>query len=168
MGGMWMAPETRLWAIRRYLAVIAVGSLIWEFVQMPLYTLWRTGTPGEIVFAAVHCAGGDVMIATAALVLALIPLGHPDWPRQRFLPVAITVLGLGLGYTVFSEWLNVEVRRTWAYTELMPVLPWLGTGLSPLAQWIIVPGLALWNLRPGAPALSRRVGAGMEGAHDQT
>ena len=49
---------------------------------------------------------------------------------------------LGLGYTVFSEWLNVEIRRTWSYTEAMPVIPSLGTGLAPLLQWLIVPGLA--------------------------
>ena len=30
---------------------------------MPLYTLWSTDTVGEIVFAAVHCTGGDILIA---------------------------------------------------------------------------------------------------------
>ncbi len=48
-----------------------------------------------------------------------------------------------VGYTVFSEWLNVRVRRSWAYAELMPVLPVVGTGLSPLLQRIVIAGLAL-------------------------
>jgi hypothetical protein len=52
---------------------------------------------------------------------------------------------LGIGYTVFSEWLNVDVRATWAYTEQMPVLPPLGTGLTPLLQWLIIPTLT-WAL----------------------
>jgi hypothetical protein len=51
---------------------------------------------------------------------------------------------LGLGYTVYSEWLNVNVRETWAYTAWMPRIPPLGTGLSPLLQWIVVPGLAFF------------------------
>jgi hypothetical protein len=44
-------------------------------------------------------------------------------------------------YTVFSEWLNVEIRRSWSYAAAMPVFPWLGTGLT-LLQWLVVPGLA--------------------------
>jgi hypothetical protein len=148
MEGIPAAPDTWLSAIRRYLAVIAVGNLLWEFAQMPLYTLWRTGTVGGIVSAALHCTGGDVLIATAALVLALVVVGSSAWPRERFLPVAIAAMALGLGYTVFSEWLNIEVRRTWAYSDLMPVLPWLGTGLSPLAQWLVVPALAFRSVQP--------------------
>ena len=49
----------------------------------------------------------------------------------------------GAAYTIFSEWPNVEIRRSWSYTTAMLVLPWLGTGLMPLLQWLIVPGLAL-------------------------
>lgn len=33
----------------RYLSFLTGLSLVWEFAQMPLYTLWRTGSPGEIV-----------------------------------------------------------------------------------------------------------------------
>jgi len=57
--------------------------------------------------------------------------------------MVFTAIGLGVAYTIFSEWLNVEIRRSWSYTAAMPVLPWLGTGLTPLLQWVIVPGLAL-------------------------
>jgi hypothetical protein len=35
-----------------------------------------------------------------------------------------------------------EIRRSWAYASAMPVLPWTGTGLSPVLQWLVVPGLA--------------------------
>ena len=49
---------------------------------------------------------------------------------------------IGITYTVFSEWLNVEVRRSWSYSPAMPVLPWLGAGLSPILQWLVVPGVA--------------------------
>jgi len=55
---------------------------------------------------------------------------------------------LGLAYTFYSEWRNVVVRGSWAYSNLMPVIPALETGLSPLLQWLIVPivGLA-WARR---------------------
>ena len=148
MEGIPAPLDTWLSAIRRYLAVITVGNLLWEFAHMPLYMLWRTGTVGEIVSAALHCTGGDVLIATASLVFALVAVGSPAWPRERFRPVAVAAIALGLGYTVFSEWLNIEVRQTWAYSELMPTLPWLGTGLSPLAQWLVVPALAFRAVWP--------------------
>jgi hypothetical protein len=55
----------------------------------------------------------------------------------------LTAILLGLCYTVFSEWLNTQVRQSWSYTEAMPLVPPLGTGLAPLLQWLIVPGIAL-------------------------
>jgi len=51
---------------------------------------------------------------------------------------------LGAAYTVYSEWLNTGVRMAWAYSELMPVVPGIGTGLSPLLQWLVLPPLGLW------------------------
>lgn len=135
-------------ALRRYLAIVAIGNLAWELLHMPLYTLWETGTAGEIVFAAVHCTGGDVLIALASLVAALLLAGSRRWPRRRFSVVAALTVAFGLGYTAFSEWLNIGVRGTWAYSDLMPVLPWLETGLSPVAQWMVIPALAFRSIRP--------------------
>ena len=66
----------------------------------------------------------------------------PDAPDGSF-RVGVTTLSVGVGYTIFSEYFNTVVRRSWIYTELMPTLPWFGTGLAPLAQWIVVPSVAL-------------------------
>lgn len=141
VAGAWLT------VIRRYLGTIVVGNLIWEFAQMPLYTIWHEGTGREIVFAAVHCTAGDVVIASMALVGALVIGGGSFWPHARFPTVtALAVLG-GLGYTVFSEWLNTEIRGSWAYTSWMPTLPMIGSGVAPLARWMIVPPLALWWAR---------------------
>jgi len=48
---------------------------------------------------------------------------------------------LSVGYTAYSEYLKTVVRQSWAYSPAVPTL--LGVGLSPLAQWIIVPVAAL-------------------------
>lgn len=48
-------------------------------------------------------------------------------------------IGFGAAYTVMSEWLNVLVRQTWACSDPMPVVPVvpvIGTGLSPLLQGV--------------------------------
>ena len=138
-----------LLVVRRYLVLTIAGNLVWETAQMPLYTLWHTGTVREIAQAIIHCTLGDVVIAIVALTAALVVAGSPAWPVERAGPViAVLVIG-GAGYTVYSEYLNTVVRGAWAYTEWMPTVPWLGTGLSPLAQWLIIPVVTLvWAGRP--------------------
>ena len=130
-------------ALTRYLLASAVLHLIWEVVQLPLYTIWRTGTPREIWFAIAHCTVGDVMIAALSLIAAIVIAGRRRWPTENYAAVAACAIAFGIGYTAFSEWLNLS-RGNWAYTELMPVIPGPGVGLSPLMQWLIVPGLAFW------------------------
>lgn len=133
-------------AFRRYLAATLVLDLAWEFGQMPLYTLWG-GSWRDVAFAGLHCLGGDLLIAAACLWASLVVCGDARWPATGSGRVAVVTILLGLGYTVFSEWLNVHVRRSWAYTDLMPLVPPFGTGLSPLLQWIVVPVASLWAAR---------------------
>ena len=109
-----------------------------------------SGTPGEKAFAVVHCTGGDLLIALACLALALVLAGKPAWPVRTHRRVAVLTTGFGVAYTVFSEWLNIVVREAWAYSDLMPVVPVIDTGLSPLLQWVAVPLLALHLARRAA------------------
>jgi hypothetical protein len=128
--------------ILRFLGAMAAGNLLWELGHMPLYTLWVEGTWGEIAYAVLHCTVGDVMIAGICFLLSLATIGRSAWPRARFGAVALATILMALSYSVFSEWLNTEVRGSWAYREAMPRLPGLGIGLTPIMQWILVPVLA--------------------------
>lgn len=136
--------------ILRFLGAVAAGNLLWEVAHVPLYTLWLTGSPGGIAYAVLHCTVGDVMIASVCLLLSLAVVGRSAWPLKRFGAVAAGTMLLALSYTVFSEWLNTEVRGAWAYREAMPRLPGLGTGLTPVLQWIVVPLLAFRWAKPRA------------------
>jgi hypothetical protein len=148
--GNWLS------ALRRYVAVILLGNFVWEVAQLPLYTIWYKGSLRDIVFAAVHCTGGDVLIASTSLLAALLLAGSWRWPHARFYSVSvITVLG-GLAYTVFSEWLNTEIRGSWAYSKWMPTLPLIGAGLSPFLQWLVVPTVGLWWARRPLVAVVRQ------------
>ena len=138
-----LQPEW-LTALGIYLGVIGGLNLLWEVLQLPLFTIWTTGTWAERAFAVVHCTGGDLLIALATLVIALIATWAADWPQRRFRRVAMLAIALGIAYTAFSEWLNVYVRQSWAYADSMPTVI-VGTvriGLSPLLQWLVVPTLA--------------------------
>jgi hypothetical protein len=125
-----------------YLSETSAGHLLWEMAQLPLYTIWRTGSQREILFAVIHCTAGDALITAAALIVAILTARLLRWPIFGG-RMALAAVLLSLGYTVFSEWLNVRIRHSWSYTEAMPVLPPLGTGLTPFLQWLIVPGIAL-------------------------
>ena len=133
--------------LRRYLGVTALGNVLWETAQLPLYTIWDEGTAREKVIAVLHCTGGDLLISLVALALALVIAGRPGWPGQAFRVVAILTIAFGLAYTTFSEWLNITVRQSWAYSDLMPVIPGLGLGLSPAMQWVLIPIASLWFAR---------------------
>ena len=64
-------------ALVRYLSAVAVGNVVWEAFQLPLYRLWRTASPAYLVFAALHCWLGDLLIGIASLRSASLPRGAP-------------------------------------------------------------------------------------------
>jgi hypothetical protein len=128
----------------RLAAVFLALNLGWEIFQIPLYTIWWSEPWSRIVLALLHCTLGDLLIGAIALVFAIGVAGG-GWPADRWARGRVVILTTlaGVSYTIFSEWLNVEIRQTWAYTDLMPRLPPLGTGLTPLLQWLLLPGMAL-------------------------
>jgi hypothetical protein len=141
-------------SLRSYLGFSLIGHLIWEIVQLPLYTLWTTGSVQQKAFAVVHCTIGDVLIAAAALLLSLVVFARSRSVNIGAAPVWAASTAIGLVYTIFSEWLNTGIRGNWQYSDQMPIVPLLGTGLAPLLQWIVVPALAMW-IAIGRPPWSR-------------
>ena len=144
----------------RYIAVTAAMNLIWEVLQLPFYTLWSESTPSAMGYAVVHCTAGDVLIAALSLTAAVIFAGSKKWPRERFLSVALLAIAFGVSYTVFSEWNNTVVTRAWSYSSLMPTI--LGVGLSPLAQWLILPSFIFLLLKPNLKSRGTNTEPGCE------
>ena len=137
--------------LRRFIGASLVVHLVWEIAQLPLYAIWATGTRREQAFSVLHCTAGDVMIAGLSLLAALALFAPVSWPSTGSARVYFATVAFGVGYTMLSEWLNTSVRQNWAYSDWMPVLPVIGTGLSPLLQWLVVPTLALWSAMGRAP-----------------
>ncbi len=140
--------------VRRYLGAILVSNLLWETLQLPLYTIWREAAPPALAFAVLHCTAGDVAIAAACLVLALVLFGAADWAREVrvYRRVAAVATAIGVAYLVYSERVNVGVVGAWDYAPEMPRLPPFGTGLAPFLQWLLLPPLAFrhaWRHRMG-------------------
>ena len=106
-----LSPYQEFWLriLLRYLLVAAGGNLVWETLHLPLYTLWRDGTVGELVFAVLHCTGGDLLIAFSSLVLALVLIGKGAWPKRKYQAVDSGLAGEG-GETIRIAALPHEAR----------------------------------------------------------
>lgn len=141
--------DERFRAAGIYLAVTAIINLAWEKLQLPLYTIWTTGTFAEIAFAVVHCTVGDIMIAASTLGAAILVGRYWLWPRRDWKQVATLTIIFGLIYTAYSEWFNVYIHNAWTYSTSMPTIRIgrIELGLSPLLQWLIVPIVALASAR---------------------
>ncbi len=146
----WYAdPEARRLILRRYLPALTVLNLFWEIAQLPLYAIWTEAPPAYAAYAVLHCTLGDVLIGLVTLLISLIAMRAGPLRDWRWIRIGIVAVVSGLAYTAFSEWMNTVLRASWAYSERMPVLPFLPIGLSPAMQWLVVPTTTL--------ALSRRL-----------
>jgi len=117
-----------------------VTNFVWEMLQMPLYAditqlPWWRGT-AVCALATV----GDVVITLVAYAGATV--GRDRWWLLRPSIRRVTLyLAVGLVVTVVFEVVNVYVAHRWSYASAMPLV--LGIGLSPIAQWLIVPTVTL-------------------------
>lgn len=131
-----------------------LGHFTWEILQAPLYA--SLGKTDHFVGIAIclQATFGDLAIALAAFWGAAFVGKGRDW-FARTGPVAPTAFFvIGLLATVGLEYLHTEVTGRWAYDGVMPLLPFLGTGLSPILQWVFVPMFILWYMRRLMPRIS--------------
>jgi hypothetical protein len=151
-------PATRRLLALGYLPWLAGLNLAWEVAHLPLYTIWAESSAGYIAFAVAHCTLGDLMIGSAALALALIAGREGGLELWRWRLIAVATALTATLYTAFSEWLNVAILRTWAYSGWMPVIEIAGLrlGASPLLQWLFIPPLALYLARKVTPRWKTR------------
>jgi len=121
--------------------------LAWEFLQAPLFSSMHGVSHLAGIVTCLQATLGDVAIALVAFWGAAVFAKSRRWfiaPRLRDLT---TFLVIGIGITIGLEYLHTEITGRWTYGDQMPILPVLGTGLSPLMQWLIMPILSLWYLR---------------------
>lgn len=121
----------------------------WEFLQVPLFDGMPQARHWDAVKACARAAVGDAAIALAAFGVVAFAERSRAWVMQPRWRSALTFTGFGVFVTAVIERLALSglwVER-WEYSSLMPVVPGLGVGLSPLMQWLLLPPLLLWLVR---------------------
>lgn len=54
---------------------------------------------------------------------------------------------MGILLTIGFEYYYTTVSLRWTYSDLMPLVPPFGTGLTPILQWLFIPPLVVWLTR---------------------
>jgi len=122
-------------------------ELLWEVAQFPLYTVWHEGDWSYILYGLVHCTLGDLIILLVVYWIVALLNRDRNWHINTVLVNGFLFTVLGVVYTVYSETMNVRIKGTWDYTNLMPVVPVVEIGAMPFLQWILIPPVLLWLMR---------------------
>jgi hypothetical protein len=158
-------PASRRWRGSPELNVFGFGVIVnypWELLQTPLFQGMSTAPHFEATRVCTLAALGDGALLVAAFWAAAAAARSRHWllhPRGRDVLMLVLV---GQALNVALEWLNTEVWQRWAYAPVMPIVPLLGTGLSPLLQWLLLPPLVVAIVRRqlhGELALAGRGGS---------
>jgi hypothetical protein len=130
----------------RYAAVTAPLFALWEVAQLPLYTIWWTEGLAANLAAAAHCTAGDALLAFATVFVGLL-VALRTAPETVLKVAFIATLTAGVAATIVIEFVSTQWLGRWAYSAWMPIEPLLGTGVSPILQWLLIPSAGLFALR---------------------
>ena len=133
---------------------VAVFALMlnypWEFSQVPLFAGMADAPHWVAIQICARATLGDIVIMLTAYWLVAVIARSRHWiaaPTAAHLTIFVAV---GFTITALIEWLALRglwLGGGWEYSPLMPVIPGIGVGLSPLAQWIVMPLLTAWFVR---------------------
>lgn len=137
--GRWLLwPE---WHVALFTFLLSVP---WEFLQVPLYQDMPSMPHWTAVKACMQAAAGDALIGLVAYWVVALWRRRRGWLWRYGLKECAAFVLAGLVITVGLEWYATAIAQRWSYAPVMPTLPWLGTGLTPLLQWLLLPPLFLW------------------------
>lgn len=122
-------------------------NLAWEFWQTPFFSGLAQGPHWKGVLLCTRAALGDAFISLLAYWVVCVAARTRQWGKRPTKGQVVLFVGLGLAVTVILEVLATRVFDRWSYSGAMPVVPGLGVGLLPIAQWLLLPPLVLWLVR---------------------
>lgn len=122
-------------------------NFIWEVWQVPLFQGMDNLTHFE---ATLHCtlaALGDVIILLVAFWIIALTARSRRWIIHPKIIQVTGFIAIGAVITVGFEAIAIHVLNRWQYTAAMPTLPILGTGITPILQWLIIPPVIVSMMR---------------------
>lgn len=116
-------------------------------LQAPLFSSMNDVSHFAGIYICLKATLGDLAIALSAFWIAARVGRSRRWFIRPGRPALVVFFAVGLLLTIGLEYVHTQITGRWAYDGVMPVLPVIGTGLTPILQWIFVPMLVLWYMR---------------------
>lgn len=120
-----------------------VLNLIWETAQSPLFVFEQQSSVLAISGCLLFCSGVDAMMMLMAYWTVSLTGGGRYWflSKQPKYTLGFVLVALTLAFV--SEYSAVHHRKLWTYSDVMPIIPVVELGLTPLLQWLALPVLTL-------------------------
>ena len=120
-----------------------------EIWQAPLFEGMAVAPHWDAVKVCSRAAVGDAVIALVAYAAVALVLRNRAWVVSPSTPGVLGFMACGLTITAVIERLAVDGAwmQGWSYSPLMPVVPGIGVGLSPLVQWFVLPPAVIGLVR---------------------
>jgi len=130
--------------IEIYLLLFAfLVNFVWEMLQMPLFDFPAQTSLAQMNLACLQASAGDALMMVVAFWIVAAIRKDRKWILHPSTSDLLLYLVPGIIMTIVFEAMATGPLHRWAYTESMPILPIMGTGLAPLAQWLILPLIIL-------------------------
>ncbi len=123
---------------------------------MPFYQIPAEFSHSDMINECTLATVGDVGISIAAFWTVVGISKSRQWFHQpNRWQISIFIL-VGIAITMIFEALATGALNRWKYGTSMPTLPFLGTGLLPLLQWIVLPPIVIWFVKRQLSELKHR------------
>lgn len=122
----------------------------WEFLQAPLFKEMAEAAHWEAVKICTRATIGDAVIMLVAYSSVAAGALDRTWFREPRRLQMTAFIAIGVSITIGIEHFATRTDQwvvNWEYAPSMPTLPLLGTGLTPILQWILLPPLVIWFVR---------------------
>lgn len=122
-------------------------NFVWELQQMPFFKLSLELSCLGVIRNCTLATVGDIGISMTAFWAVAALSKSRQWFHQPSHRQTGSFILVGVVITVIFEIFSTGPLNLWEYADFMPTLPFLGTGLLPLLQWILIPPLILWFVK---------------------
>ncbi|MEX0269908.1 hypothetical protein AB3R30_12250 [Leptolyngbyaceae cyanobacterium UHCC 1019] len=139
--GSWRWLNSPEWNVAIFSFLL---SFFWEIQQMPFYQVPSEFSCFDRTRNCTLATVGDVGISLTAFWVVAVLAKSRQWVRRPSRRQIIIYTFVGVVITVVFEALATGSLNRWAYAEIMPTIPFLGTGLVPFAMWLLMPPLTIW------------------------
>lgn len=121
----------------------------WEFLQVPLFADMPQTAHWDAIRTCTRATLGDAVIMLIAYWAVGLVARNRSWVLSPSTARILMFAATGVLITIAIEMLAVAGiwLGGWRYSSLMPVVPGIGVGLSPLLQWVVLPPLVVWFSR---------------------